>query len=449
MTDAAAAHTASRPRPLIIGLPPPHATGNGRRAATARRARRPPTPAVLSSPPRAACAPSAARRPRRPAPRGRARRQGHSRIRTGLPRRPPGAGQHERHRAARPLPHPADDRGLLLVQLAQEGHQQPLAPGPQHIVGQRQAGPKLLGVVDHREGVEQHPGRVGGIVPAEAARPVGTRHRAAVVHQQPHREAALQHVRRHRGRPGHRPLEGRVGPGPVEGLPPGVEQHRAAGLVRLLLAADHQLAVLGGGPPVHPPQVVAVAVAARDDIVLTGQGQRPGPAVAVARGLAGEAHRRQRRDLGHHGQGVEGAEGAGQFAHAERIRQPELQRPQRIPSAQVRAHPVGHLPVPARLHPVQYETRPGPQHVGHPVLEHQHPGRYPRHVVDPQEHPGLGHRGHPRGRQPPSARHPVARAVEHHHAHQRQRGQQQPDPQQIRLPQHVRAHRRRHTGGQE
>ena len=40
----------------------------------------------------------------------------------------------------------------------------------------------------------------------------------------------------------------------------------------LLLAAHHQLARARGGAPVHPPQLVAVAVLPGDDVVLAGGG---------------------------------------------------------------------------------------------------------------------------------------------------------------------------------
>ena len=86
-----------------------------------------------------------------------------------------------------------------------------------------------------------------------------------------------------------RPPTRRTSPGPRRRGPgAGVEQHRAAALPGLLLAPDHQLAEPGGGAPVHPAQVVALAVLAGAGVVLAGAGDRPRPALPAARPLAGE-----------------------------------------------------------------------------------------------------------------------------------------------------------------
>src|SRR5690606_35447838 len=73
---------------------------------------------------------------------------------------------------------------------------------------------------------------------------------------------------------GHRPLE--AGGGPVATVPAGppVQHHGRAALPRLLLPAHHQAADTGGRAPVHPPQVVAVAVLADGRVVLAVDGHR-------------------------------------------------------------------------------------------------------------------------------------------------------------------------------
>ncbi len=360
---------------------------------------------------------------------------------------PGGRVQDEGDGAAAPA-HPGDRGGLLLVQVAEEGDQQALAAAAQRVVGPGEV--LAAGVVDHREGVQDQSGRVRGLL-AAAREPVGALagHRAAGVGQQPYREAPFEQVHQRGGGAGDGPLEGRVGARALVGAGAGVQQDGAAGAPGLFLAAHHQLAVAGGGAPVHAAQIVAVPVAARDDVVLARQGQGAPVSVAVAPGLAGEPGRGQRGHPGDDGEGVGLREGAGQFAHPEGVDEPQLERAERIAAAQVRADPVGHLAPAARLHPVQHEPGPGPEHIGHPVLEHQHPGGQPGDVLHPQPDPGLAAGRDARGGQRTGAGHPVAGVVEHGRAGQRQRGQQQADAQQFALAEHVGADRGGDPGRQE
>ena len=178
-----------------------------------------------------------------------------------------------------------------------------LAAEPQHLLGPQQ--PLALGQLHRRQGVQQQPGRLCG-GPAEAAA-AGAGDGVPGVGEQPHPVAALQQVQADRGGGADGPLEG--GGGAVAPVPGGaaVQQHGRAAAQRLLLAPHHQLPVLGGGAPVHPAQVVAVPVLARHHVVLAGQGDGAGVAVAVAGPLAAEPDRRQRLDLGDDGEGVGGA----------------------------------------------------------------------------------------------------------------------------------------------
>lgn len=358
------------------------------------------------------------------------------------------AVQQEGDGPAAALAHLGEHCCLFLVQIAEEGDQQPFVTAAQHVVRTGQT--RAVRVVDDGECVHHQSGRVRRLRAGarETVRALA-RHRTAGVGQQPYRKAPFEHVHQCRRRARNRPLEGRIRARALEGDPTGVEQHRAAGALRLLLAADHQLAVARGQAPVHPAQIVAVAVAARDYVVLAGQRQRALPPVAVPLRLTGQPHRRQRLHARDDRQGVVRREGARQFAHSEGVREPQLQWAQRIAAAQVRAHPVGHLATAARLHPVQDEPGPRAEHVRHPVLEHQQSGGQPRDVVHAQMDPRLGTGGHARGGEPATAGDPVTGAVEHRRAHQRQHRQEQADPEQIALPQDVRADRGRDSGGQE
>lgn len=367
----------------------------------------------------------------------------------------PGPGvQYEGHRAGGALAHLGRQLGLYVVQVAEEGDEEPVAAAfavaaaAHRVVGPGEPG--AVGVPDHGEGVHHQPGGLRGLLPAggePAAALAG--HRVAGVGEQARGEALFQDVHEAGGGRGDGPFEGGVGARAVEGEAAGVEQDRGPAALGLFLAADHQLAVAGGGAPVHAAQVVAAPVAARDHVVVAGQGQGAAAAVAVAVGLAGQPDRGQGFGARYDGEGVVGAEGARQFDQPEGVGQPQLERAQRVAAAQVGADPVGHLAAAAGLDPVQDEPRARAQYVGHPVLEHQQAGGQPGDVVHAQLHPGLGARGHPPGGQPAAAGDPVAGAVQGVDADQRQEGEEQADAQQCALAEDVGAGGRGDPGGHE
>lgn len=199
----------------------------------------------------------------------------------------------------------------------------------------------------------------------------------------------------------------------------------------------------------HPAQVVAGPVLAQDHVVVAGQRQGAGTALALAAPLAAQPHVRQGLDLGDDGEDVGGGEGTVHLAHPERVGQPQLERPERVAAAQVGADPVGDLAVAARLDPVQHEARARPEHVRDLVLQEQQPGGHPGDVVDPQVDPGLlaGHRA--TRAQPAAAGHPVAGVGDHQRGGQRQRGEQHADAQQRVLVEQVGAADRGDAGGEE
>src|SRR5262249_13945235 len=129
-----------------------------------------------------------------------------------------------------------------------------------------------------------------------------------------------------------RPLEAGGGTFAAVALPTGVEHDGGPTLPRLLLPADHELAGAGGRAPVHPTQVVAVAVLAGGDVVLTVHGDRARAAVPAADEVAGEPDVRQRHDRGYDGQLADGGEGAAELAQAERVGQPDHQRADLVPA---------------------------------------------------------------------------------------------------------------------
>ena len=151
----------------------------------------------------------------------------------------------------------------------------------------------------------------------------------------------LQAVRRRASRPRAGPVRGPACRGGEEvGLGAGVQQDGRLCPPRPLLQTDHELAGAGGRPPVHLPQVVAVAVLARADVVLAVHGDRSPGALAATAVAGGQPAGTERPDAGDDDQqcGV-GADGAA-FDQPERVDQAEAQRPEHVPAAAHPAHPV-------------------------------------------------------------------------------------------------------------
>ncbi|SCD66927.1 hypothetical protein GA0115252_11361, partial [Streptomyces sp. DfronAA-171] len=261
---------------------------------------------------------------------------------------PPWAVEEEGDRARAPAARPREQRGLLRVERADEGDEQPLRTAVQGVVGRREAGARR--VVDDREDVEERARGLGGLV-ARGREAVAARDgvERALVGDEAYVHLAFEEVREHRGGSRDGPLEGAVRAAARVGRAPRVEQHRAARPARLLLAPHHQLPVPRRRAPVDPAQVVAVPVAARDDVVLAGERERALPPAARAGGLPAEPRRGQRDDGREHGEGVARAEGTAQLAHPEGVAEPQLQGTEREAPPHVGTHPVRDLAAPGRL----------------------------------------------------------------------------------------------------
>ena len=137
----------------------------------------------------------------------------------------------------------------------------------------------------------------------------------------------------------------------------GVEQQGGLGAPRPLLEPDHELARAGGRAPVDLPQVVAVAVLADADVVLTVDGDRPSGALAASALSARGTSRAERQHPGDDEQhGAVGADGVA-LDEPERIHQAQPQRTEDVPAA---ASPVQAVPEGRRLaggQPVDDEPR--------------------------------------------------------------------------------------------
>ena len=135
---------------------------------------------------------------------------------------------------------------------------------------------QACGLVEPREVLEERPVAARHAVPAVVRGPGNDRALGVGDLGAPHPEAVLEQVHADRGGHLDAELEGVVRPvvvlAPERGHPRPtgegrVEQHARLGVAALLLLAHHQLAPPGGGRPVHPPERVAVAVLAGDQLV--------------------------------------------------------------------------------------------------------------------------------------------------------------------------------------
>ena len=170
----------------------------------------------------------------------------------------------------------------------------------------------------------------------------------------------------------------------------------------------------------------------------------PDPVHAPPSGIGGSGH-----DARGDGEGRGAAEGAAELHQPERIADPHAHRPDLEAAADVGAHLVDRVPAPAVPDPVEHEARPGAEHVGDVVLQHQHAARRTALVghreVDRRRLPG----GHGLRADAAHQRQPVAAAAERGRGDQRQRGDQDADPGQRRLPQQDRAHDGRDARSEE
>ncbi len=319
---------------------------------------------------------------------------------------------------------PAEQLGLVGLEPAENRDQQAVAAGAPGAHERRGEGwPPARG--DDSQGVQKQAlrrtvalvGGVGGQV--------------TVAGHQPDEITVASEMDPDRGGGADRPLERRARTvAPVRVLA-AVQHHRGPALPWLLLTTHHELAVAGRRAPVHPAQVVTLAILTGRHVVLTGAGHRPGPALAGAGPLTSESDRRECGDRWGDHEGVHRGEGAVELTESERVGQPDRQRTDAVAATQVRPDGVGDLPNALRLHPVQHEARPAAEDIGQRVLDEQYAGRQPGDVVELQHHRGRLAGGHPRRVEPAGAREPVARPVHHGERHCRQDQQEHPHPEEV------------------
>ena len=137
----------------------------------------------------------------------------------------------------------------------------------------------------------------------------------------------------------------------------GVEEQRGLGAPGAFLEPDHELAHPRRRPPVHLAQVVAVAVLARADVVLTVHGDRPAgavPAAALATGRPAGAQRTDARD----DEQRRRARADGRALHEpEGVHQPEPQRAEGVPAPALAVHAVGQVGGLPAAEPLDDEAR--------------------------------------------------------------------------------------------
>ena len=217
---------------------------------------------------------------------------------------------------------------------------------------------------------------------------------------------------------------------------PVVQQDQRPALPWLLLAAHHQLAELRRRPPVDPTQIVAEAVLPR----RRRRPRRPRPPTAPATRRCpptpAQRHRRKGLDPRRDGDVRDGRERAGQLDQAERIVEPQRQRPHREAAAAGGPQRVGDLAVPPGLHPVEGEPSRRPQRTWDRILKQQQPGRQPGDVLQPQHDARVLADLYPGGLDAAAAGQLVSRPADGVRGRHRQREQQDPDPQQVGLAQH-------------
>jgi hypothetical protein len=134
-----------------------------------------------------------------------------------------------------------------------------------------------------------------------------------------------------------------------------VEQHGGLQFVRLFFAAHHQLTAPCGRAPVHPTQIVTMAVLTGGHVVVTGGGSRAQHGLAAAPG-AGRRQRGERDDRRGDGEGVGGAERPGHLTDPERVGEHQPDRADLPTSAQVTAHPVSDGDLIARGETINHEV---------------------------------------------------------------------------------------------
>ncbi len=130
----------------------------------------------------------------------------------------------------------------------------------------------------------------------------------------------------------HGPLE-RLS-GPVVGAGARVEDEDGAPPRRAVLLAHHELAPVGGGGPVHAPQVVTVPVAADAHVVLAVEGDHVGHLALAAEPPAVDAVRSERLDAGQDDELALAGERDARRRHAERVAPLEAERAELVRAAE-------------------------------------------------------------------------------------------------------------------
>jgi hypothetical protein len=200
---------------------------------------------------------------------------------------------------------------------------------------------------------------------------------------------------------------------------------------------------------VHAAQVVAAPVLPGRRVVLAVHGHRLGAALAGARVLPGEPDRGQRDHLGDDRQPVDAGEGPGQLAQPERVGEPDHQRADLVPAADVGPQRVPDRAGLVRAEPLQHHPGAAAQRVRQAVLQQQGAGGQPGEVLQAQYDAGAGADRHPVRLERARAGQLVPAAPDVRRRQQRQHDQQDGDPQQVLLAEDHRGHGGGPGGGEE
>ncbi len=280
-------------------------------------------------------------------------------------RRPPGLDvKCDCQRCGRVVLHPAEYRHVELLDVAHHSDGQP-AVG---LLGQP-AGVELdLGDGLHDgERFQQRSGaavRLAGVPRAGRVLASGG--------DQPHGEAAMSEVDRDRGHRGDCSLQRGGDALAAVCADPVVQEEGCPRLPWLLFSTHHQLAQAGRAAPVHPPEIVAAAVLAHRDVLGRTDGERTRPVVTGSCPAATQRDGRERDSAGGDGERHGGPERSAELDQPERITDPHRHRPDLEVTADVGAHLVAHVPLPAVADALEHEARPGAEHVRHVVLQQQY-----------------------------------------------------------------------------
>jgi hypothetical protein len=176
-----------------------------------------------------------------------------------------------------------------------------------------------------------------------------------------------------------------------------VQQDDGPAARRPVLLADHEVAGAGRGRPMDAAQVVTVAVLAHGHVVFTMERDHVGDRTLGADAVARRTARSERLDARQDDQLAAPADCADPRGQAERVAQPDAERPEPVPAPDVRAHGVGDAAALARPERWDHEARAVAERVVELLLGHEQWGLGRCAVLDPDRDDGRLVDGHPAG----------------------------------------------------